>query len=74
MLMWKIIENFLNLKDANVVSKFRENMAFVGEEKFVSAINKNAKILDISDEGHLIIEDNGKEKNIFVGEILIDKN
>lgn len=73
-LMKKIIDKFLSLKDEEVVCKFRENMAFIGEKKFISALNKNAKIIGISDEGHLIIEDNGTRKNIFVGEILIDRN
>lgn len=73
-LMKKIIDKFFILKDEEVVNKFRENMAFIGEEKFVSALNKKAKIIGISDEGHLIIEDNGEMKNIFVGEILVDNN
>ena len=41
------ISNFLKLKDENVVPEFRKNMAFVGKEKFVSAINKNAKIFTV---------------------------
>ena len=73
-LMRKIIDKFVRFESENIISEFRKHMAFIGEEKFVSAINKNAKIIDISDEGHLIIEDNGEIKNIFVGEILIDNN
>ena len=73
-LMGKIIDRFYILNDEDVVDKFRENMAFIGEEKFISALNKKAKIIGISDEGHLRIEDNGEKKNIFVGEILVDNN
>lgn len=72
-LMKKIIDKFFVLKDEEVINKFRENMAFIGENKFISSLNKKAKILGISDEGHLIIEDDGERKNIFVGEILVDK-
>jgi BirA family biotin operon repressor/biotin-[acetyl-CoA-carboxylase] ligase len=73
-LMKKIIDRFLTLKNEEVINKFRENMAFIGEERYISALDKRAKIIGISDEGHLIIEDNGEKKNIFVGEILIDRN
>lgn len=73
-LMNNIIEKFFRINQEDVVSKFRENMAFIGEEKFISALDKKARIIGISNEGHLIIEDNGEEKKIFVGEILIDKN
>jgi BirA family biotin operon repressor/biotin-[acetyl-CoA-carboxylase] ligase len=73
-LMEKIIDRFYILNDEDVVDKFRENMAFIGEERYISALDKRAKIIGISDEGHLIIEDNGEKKNIFVGEILIDRN
>jgi len=73
-LMKQIIDRFLNLKNEEVINKFRENMAFIGEERYISALDKTAKIIGISDEGHLIIEDNGDKKDIFVGEILIDRN
>ena len=73
-LMEKIIDKFLEIKDNDIVNKFRENMAFINEEKYISSINKKAKIIGVSDEGHLIIEDSGETKNIFVGEIMIDKN
>ena len=45
-------------------------MAFIGEEKYVSAIGKTARIKGISNEGHLIIEDEGNIKEVFIGEIL----
>ena len=73
-LMKKIVDKFFSLNGENVIVKFRENMAFIGEEKFVSVLNKSVKIVGISDEGHLIIEDCGEVKNVFVGEILIDKS
>lgn len=73
-LMKKIVDRFFKLEDKNIVCKFRENMAFMGEEKFISALNREARIVGISDKGHLIIEDDVEEKEIFVGEILIDRN
>jgi ATP-dependent helicase/nuclease subunit A len=73
-LMKKIIDKFFILKDEEVINKFRENMAFIREEKFVSSLNKKVKIIGISDEGHLIIEDDGEIKNVFVGEILVNNN
>jgi BirA family biotin operon repressor/biotin-[acetyl-CoA-carboxylase] ligase len=73
-LMERIIDKFFDLRSESIISEFRKNMAFIGEEKFISAINKKAKIIGISDEGHLVIDDNSEEKNVFVGEILIDNN
>lgn len=71
-LMRKVIDNFFELRDKReeVIEEFRKNMAFVGKEKYVSAIRKTAKIIGISCEGHLIIEDEGKNKEVFIGEIL----
>ena len=71
-LMYKIIDNFFEFinKNDEVINEFRKNMAFIGEEKYVSAIKKMAKIIGVSDEGHLIIEDEGNTKEVFIGEIL----
>lgn len=72
-LMKNIIEEFFDLGNdkGKIINEFRKNMAFVGEEKYISAINKNAKIMGISDEGHLIVNDDGDNKEVFIGEILI---
>lgn len=71
-LMKEIIQKYYYFcKDVNkVIDEFRKNMAFVGEEKYVSAINKKVKIIGISDNGHLIIEDAENTKEVFIGEIL----
>lgn len=71
-LMHKIIDNFFELvyKSEDIITDFRKNMAFLGEEKYISAIKRNAKIKGISDQGHLIIEDEGSMKEVFIGEIL----
>ena len=70
--MYKIIDNFFEFtkKNEEVIEEFRKNMAFIGEEKYVSAIGKTARIKGISNEGHLIIEDEGNIKEVFIGEIL----
>lgn len=70
-LMKEVIQKYYYFcKDINkVIDEFRKNMAFVGEEKYISNINKKAKIIGISDNGHLIIEDDGNTKEVFVGEI-----
>lgn len=71
-LMYKIIDNFFEFtkKNEEVIEEFRKNMAFIGEEKYVSAIGKTARIKGISNEGHLIIEDEGNIQEVFIGEIL----
>lgn len=71
-LMKKIISEFKLLKKDEVIQCFRENMAFVGERKYVSSLNKEVKIIGVSDEGHLVVEDNEIRKQVFIGEILID--
>jgi len=61
----------VKLKADIIVKKFRENMAYRGKVCFVSVINEDAKILDIADNGHLIIETNSGIKEVSAGEINI---
>lgn len=59
----------LGLKSEELIKEFRENMAYVGEEHFVSALNRNAKIIDVSDDGRLIVETDEGIKQVLAGEI-----
>lgn len=68
-LMKEIITGFQDYRK-DVIKEFRENMAFVGEKKYVSTINKEAKIMGISDDGHLTVETENNIMNVFSGEIL----
>lgn len=52
-----------------IIKKFRDNMAYKGEMCYVSALNEQVKILDISEKGHLIVDTKEGEKEVFVGEI-----
>ena len=58
-------------KTENIIENFRDNMAYRGEVCFVSAINKAAKIIDISNTGALIVECDEKIQEVFMGEINI---
>ena len=69
-----ILKNFANTVSPSEKSDkqmfARGTAKIIGEEKYVSAIKKMAKIIGVSDEGHLIIEDEGNTKEVFIGEIL----
>lgn len=61
----------VKFREKDIVKMFRENMAYRGEICFVSAIKQNVKVLDIADNGYLIVEgDNGIEE-VFAGEISV---
>ena len=66
-LLDKIIENINRLTSSEVLSIFRENMAFLNEERFISQINKNAVIKGIDDNGYLIVESDSTEYKISGG-------
>lgn len=72
-LMETIINKFYkNLKEfdkAGLLKMYRENMAYINEKKFIKVINHEAIIKGISDDGALIINENGVEKKITFGEI-----
>ena len=56
-------------KSIDVVKVFRENMAFRDKKCFISVLGKEAKILDITDDGHLLVEENNEIHEVFMGEI-----
>lgn len=65
------IENTVNLDNRKIIETFRKNMAYKGKECFVSVLNQKAKILDIADNGNLIVEVNDEIEEVFSGEINI---
>lgn len=67
-LLDKIIENINKLNyNKEMLLIFRENMAFLNEERFISQINKNAIIRGIDDNGYLIVETENIEYKISGG-------
>ena len=52
-----------------IIERFRKNMAYRGEICYVSVINENVKIVDVSDTGGLIVETSNGIKEVFAGEI-----
>ena len=71
-LMRKVInkcEEVSNYDKDKIIKIFRNNMAYIGEKCFVSSIQSEAKILDITSEGKLVVETNEGIKEIFSGEI-----
>lgn len=52
-----------------IIELFRSKMAFINEKKYISLLQGKAVIKGINDNGHLIVEFNGEEKEIFMGEI-----
>lgn len=70
--MKKIIERcneVINSRMDKVIDIFRENMAYKGEVCFVSALGKDVKVLDVSDNGCLIVEADNETKEVSAGEI-----
>ena len=66
-LLDEIVQRVDELNDEKEILKmFRENMAFLGEKRYVSQIGCEAIILGINDNGYLIVNSNDK-KNIIVG-------
>lgn len=68
--MLKIINRCNEIEENKIIEKFRRNMAYKGENRFISSIGKEAKILDVSDTGRLIVEIDGEINEIFSGEII----
>ena len=71
-LMKEIVQKckeYLEYDVDRIIKKFRENMAYIGEECFVSALNEKVKILNIADDGKLIVETKNGIKEVFTGEI-----
>jgi len=66
----KKCREIINEKLNDVVPIFKENIAFLGEMCFVSALNEKAKIVDVLDNGHLLVEINNETKEIFTGEVV----
>lgn len=62
-------KKYLTIESDEIIKKFRANMAYIGEECFVSALNEKAKIIDIGDDGKLIVETIEGIKEVFTGEI-----
>lgn len=59
----------IKLTKDEIVEIFRSNMAYKGEECYISVLKENAKIIDISCDGNLIVEINNKIKEVAFGEI-----
>jgi len=59
----------LSMRSEEIIRKFRGNMAYVGEYCFVSALNKIVKIIDIANDGKLIVDTDEGIKEVFTGEI-----
>ena len=66
-LLDEIMEKTDKLNDEKEILKmFKENMAFLGEKRYVSQIEQEATVVGINDNGYLIVNSNDKE-NIIVG-------
>ena len=66
-LLNEIIQRVDELSDEKeILRAFNENMAFLGEKRYISQINQEAMIMGINDKGYLIVNSNDKE-NIIVG-------
>lgn len=59
----------LNNEIAQIVEKFRKNMEYRGEICFVSALKKELKIIDVADNGYLMVETDDGIKEVSAGEI-----
>lgn len=69
-LLEQIMKNIKELNDKReVLSIFRDNMAYLNEKRFISQISKEATINGIDDNGYLIVKDNFNEYKINGGTI-----
>lgn len=71
-LMKKIINKcnaLSSYSEEKIITIFRNNMAYIGEKCFISSLQCEAKILDITSEGKLAVETDDGIKEIFSGEI-----
>ena len=72
-LLNSIIDRFYHNIDRfnkdELLNIYRENMAYINEKKYIKIINKEAVIKGICDNGALIIELDGEDKEITFGEI-----
>jgi len=67
-LLEKIIENIDKLiYNKETLSIFRDNMAFLGEKRFISQISKEAIIKGIDNNGYLIVESDSVEYKVSGG-------
>lgn len=69
-LLDEILENINKLTEKDEILKlFRKNMAFLQQKRYISQIQKEAKIIGINGNGHLIVESDGQELIIVGGTI-----
>lgn len=71
-LMKKIINKcneFSDYSKEKIITIFRNNMAYTGEKCFISSIQSEAKILDVTNDGKLVVETDEGIKEINSGEI-----
>ena len=64
-------KEFSNYSEDKIIDIFRDNMAYIGEECFISSIQSKAKVLDINNEGKLIVETEEGIKEVNSGEISV---
>ena len=71
-LMKKIINKcneFSDYSKEKIITIFRSNMAYIGEKCFISSLQSEAKILDVTNDGKLVVETGEGIKEINSGEI-----
>lgn len=72
-LMQKIIDNISvieNYTKDTIINIFRDNMGLIGENRYITALEKEAIIIGIDNDGRLIVEYNGNQEKIIGGNIL----
>ena len=70
--MKKIINKcneFSDYSKEKIITIFRSNMAYIGEKCFISSLQSEAKILDVTNDGKLVVETGEGIKEINSGEI-----
>lgn len=74
MLMKRIIDRckeVLKSELDGVVERFRESMMYRGERCFVSVLKEDVKVIDVADDGGLVVETNEGIKEVSAGEISV---
>ena len=75
-LMLEIIEKCINMirgvvsKKEEIIYKLNDALAYKGEMRYLTYLEKEAEILFVDENGNLVVLEDGEEKHIFVGEVL----
>lgn len=73
LLMQEIVEEanqLLKMPKGDIVSELNRYLAYKGENHYITYLNGMAEIIEVDENGNLIVFDSGERKRILAGEII----